>query len=171
MLALLLFATMLTAADEKAVTTAVLEAYFHEVHGGDAIAFREQRRPVLLHRKTIVPTHDKLEVRVYSPANDARQYAGARSLIADLRDRSSHPVTVRKPPESFQIGTAQLHGCGPDADMRKFADAVAISRPGFDGRDRALLYVESPGAARAYGLQRVGETWRVLWHVELWACG
>lgn len=161
--------------DEQAMTTAVLESYFNLVHGGTGVAFPESRRPVLLHRTTISPSPEQLLVRVASQANRdaARAYANlaAKGLIGRLRNRSSRPRRVRFAPAGFALAKAERRACGPEYDVARFTDAVAVSRAVFEGRESALIYLEYYGGARAYHAILTAGAWKVDWYVELWACG
>ncbi len=174
-LLLLLLSAGPTPEDEQAVTAAALEAYFNQIHGGTGIAFPAERRPVLLHRMTIVPSRTQLTVRVFSPANGegAQRYAAPETgaLVASLRARSARPAAVRIAPPHYSLSSTKVGDCGPEFDERRYVNAAAVSRPGFDRRDRALVYVAFAGEARAYVLMRTNGQWNVAWFVELWACG
>ena len=161
--------------DETAVTHAALDSYYNLVHGGTAVAFPEERRPVRLHRSTISPSRAQLRVRVSSPANRAaaEQYSG-RSLngvIERLQRQSVRARGLADAPSGYTLAEAQRTACGPQYDPARFVDAVAVSRPAFDGRNNALLYLEFSGGARAYHARRIAGRWHIDWFVELWACG
>jgi hypothetical protein len=153
--------------DEAAVANAVLRSYFAESHGVGS------HHHVLLYYRSVSPARDQLEVRVFSPANDeaAAQYGSpdVKRLIKDLRARSARIAIVSPPFHEFSKTSMRAIDC---IDQPKdLTNVLAVSRPGFDGRNKALLYLEYFGGARAYHLVRKDSHWTVDWYVELWQCG
>jgi hypothetical protein len=155
--------------DEGDVTAAVLHAYFSALHGEGS------RDRIALYLTTIKPSPSQLEVHVFSPANDdpSRQYSsrGVKKLREDLMSRSAVLVELRSPSPHYMPAFLRASDCKTQLRSTMFADAVAVSRPGFDGREKALLYLEYLGGARAYHLIREGARWTIDWYVELWQCG
>jgi len=175
-MAVLLVGGPLTPGEETAIRTAVLVAYFNELHGGTGIAFPDNRRPVVVSKKTTAPRAKSLTVRVSSPANSdaaARFEVLKRTrIVDDLLERSRRPVRMARIPLQYVSGSTAQNECGVQFDEKKYADAVAVSRPGFSkDRSEALIYLEGVGFARAYYLRQAKTGWVVEWHVELWACG
>jgi hypothetical protein len=160
---------------EQQITEVVLRTYFAQTQGGTGIAFPEQRRPIRLADRTIVPSADQLEVRVFSPENRQAEldYRPVRKrLEADLLSRSRRLTRVHASMPNFALRRTRRSSCGPEPSAEQ-SDSVAVSRPGLSwgSQDEALLYVEYNGGARAYYLRRFHDHWIVKWHVELWACG
>jgi len=149
-------------AGESAVINAVLGAWFDEVHGANAWS------PALLYYRTIRPESSQTKVRVFSPANEkpSRDYAapGVRLLIEDLLARSTRIGEIEMP-SHFQPTSIRTMGC-----EKPLAEVVTVSHPGIDN-DRAIVYLEYTGGARAYYLTRENDRWLVSWYVELWQCG
>ena len=179
--AILLISMMAPAIDatppdnEAAVLVAALASYFNVTHGGTGVAFADARRPVLLHRATILPSTRQLSVRVSSPGNrDASQRYAARevqALVERTRQRSRHSIAVPASPTGYLVSKAAFGPCGPKYDMAEFADAVAVSRAAIANGTVALVYLEYSGGARAYHVAKRDNRWSVDWFVELWACG
>ncbi len=163
-----------SSAPERTITEAVLRTYFAETQGGTGIAFPEQRRPVRLADRTIVPSAEQLKVHVFSPENKQAEtaYRVARANLAgDLVSRSIRTVALDVSVPHFALERTRRYSCGPRTSV-KYSDAVAVSRPGLSrAQDEAVLYLEYSGGARAYYLRRINGQWAVIWHVELWACG
>lgn len=159
---------------EQQITAVVLRTYFAQTQRGTGIAFPEQRRPARLADRTILPSADQLDVRVFSPDNKQAEieYRAVRKrLEADLLSRSRSLTRVRASVPNVALRGTRRSRCGPELS-REQSDSVAVSRPGLSrGRDEALLYLEYNGGARAYYLRRIDDHWIVKWHVELWACG
>jgi hypothetical protein len=162
-------------ADEAAVTSAALAAYFDEIHGGTAIADAPRRRPALLHSQTLGPTRDQLQVRVFSFANRdaAAHFASAETaqMLADLRARSAKPRRLANAPLHYELASTTLARCGPEFIPRS-SSMPSRSRVQPLRRTAPLsFHVEHAGGARAYALVRGTNGWNVAWRVELWACG
>jgi hypothetical protein len=160
---------------DEQITAAALRTYFEQSQGGTAIAFPEQRRPILLANRTITPSRAQRRVSMFSRENDAMaaKFNRLRStLLADLVVHSRHTAALKVDLPHFKLMPARRGKCGPHASRERYSDAVAVSRPGLspDGNE-ALLYVEYDGGGCAYDLKRTNGTWTVAWRVELWACG
>ena len=160
---------------EPEITAAVLRKYLEQTQGGTAIAFPEERRPVRLANRTIIPSAAQLKVSMFSRENDevAAEYELLRgTLTADLVSRSRRAVVLKVNVPNFRLARTRRGSCGPHASETKYSDAVAVSRPGVSrGADAALVYLEYDGGGCAYYVKRVRGKWTVLWRVELWACG
>ena len=154
----LLFAIAVAAPpDDRPVLDAVLASYAKELGVSE----------IVLHPRTIAPRNDSLKLRVSSPANReaALNYrALPYQMTHDLIRRSMKSVDLM-PPQGYVAKKGERGECG-------FAEAgqIGLSRPGYE-ESFALVYLEGHAQARAYYLQKTGDEWRVLWHVELWACG
>ena len=144
--------------EELSVTEAVLTAYFNQIHG---IGSRDL---VALYYTTLKLSPEQLEVRVFSPQNDATKL---RPFVAALLDANEHPVAIPTAPPQFIRDSTRSTRC--DGKLR-LADAVAVSRPAISG-DGAVIYLEYHGGARAYHLVRSAGRWSADWYVDLWQCG
>ena len=154
--------------EEADVTTAVLDAYFNAMHG------QGSRDRISLYFTNIKPARTQLEVRVFSPANlePSRQYASpdVRRHRDDLMARSTQLAELRAAWPPYIPNVLRASDCSAKLD-KMYADAVAVSRPGFDGHNKALIYLEYFGGGRAYYLTRQDVGWKIDWYVELWQCG
>ena len=152
------------APNENEVLAAALDAYSKQMYGGSG--------RFLLYQQTLRPSSTQLEVRVFSPANDeaAQRYASPdiRKLRERIRTAPRRTVRVSEPRNVTRIW--KIKECD-DFPRHDFVDAVAFSRPAFDGPDKALVYLQFAGGARAYYLRRLENRWVADWYVELWACG
>jgi hypothetical protein len=153
--------------DETRVTAAALESYFNQMYGGSS-------RRLLLYQTTLKPSRTQLEVHVFSPANheSAVRYASAqvKKLRRNLLERCAGSNAVRVGLPQYVINPTRIEECA-ELKFPGVVDAVAVSRPGFDGTDKALIYLEYAGGARAYHLLRREGRWETDWYVELWGCG
>ena len=149
--------------DETAAINAVLRAYINQMHGVNA------RTYINLYYTTFAPEPRHLRVAVFSPANAdaAQQYKSpeVKALQDDLMLRNRRSAQVHAALPHLNDTSHHRTDCVEDA-----GNTLAVSRPGFSG-DKALVYFEYPGGARAYLLTRGPGAWDVDWYVELWQCG
>lgn len=162
-------------AQERDVTDVVLRKYFEQTQAG-AIAFPEQRRPLRLADRTIIPSTVNLKVSSFFRENvePAKNYeAIRRTLLRDLIARSKRRRRIRTDVPHYRAVPTRRGSCGPEiVSDKRYCGAVALSRPGFSRtHDEAIVYLEYDGGGCAYFLKRSKGGWVVVWAVALWGCG